>query len=113
MKKLSTTSLIALGLLTPLSAKAQEIIKTDQIPVELQGPTVSELIANVLNILFFVAGAASVIVIVVAGIIFAVSAGDEKKVKTARDAVLYAVIGLVISMSAYAITSFITGRLGA
>ncbi|MEI6170033.1 MAG: hypothetical protein WCP56_03475 [Candidatus Saccharibacteria bacterium] len=113
MKKLLATSLIILGLLTPLSAKAQEIIKSDQIPVELQGPTVSELIANVLTILFFVAGAASVIVIVVAGIIFAVSAGDEKKIKMAKDSLLYAVIGLVISMSAYAITSFITGRLGA
>jgi len=113
MKKLLATSLIILGLLTPLSAKAQEIIKSDQIPVELQGPTVSELIANVLTILFFVAGAASVIVIVVAGIIFAVSAGDKKKIKMAKDSLLYAVIGLVISMSAYAITSFITGRLGA
>jgi hypothetical protein len=113
MKKLIKPTIIALGLLTPLSAKAQEIIKSDQIPANLQGPTVSQLISNVLNILFFVAGAASVIVIVVAGLMMILSAGDEKRVKTAREAILYAVIGLVISLSAYAITTFISGRLGA
>lgn len=113
MKKLvtkisTTTALVFL----PIAAKAQTIIKPSQIPSSLQGPSLPELINNIMGILFFVVGVASVIVIVVAGLMYVVSAGNEKTTKQAKDAILYAVIGLVISISAFAITSFINTRLG-
>ena len=37
--------------------------------------------------------------------------GDSEKVKTAKDTITRAIIGLIIVMGAYAITNFITGRL--
>jgi multisubunit Na+/H+ antiporter MnhB subunit len=43
---------------------------------------------------------------------FVVSAGNEKQTKQARDAILYAVIGLIVSAAAFAITSFINTQLG-
>ena len=76
------------------------------------GPTVSELIVNVVSILSFVAGAASVIAIIVGGIMYSVSGGNESRTKTAKDAILYAVIGLVISLSAFAIANFVITGLG-
>ncbi len=113
MKKLTTTlSLIALALM-PAQALAVNVISNDYIPNAVaDGPTVSELIVNVVSILSFVAGAASVIAIIVGGIMYSVSGGNESRTKTAKDAILYAVIGLVISLSAFAIANFVITGLG-
>jgi len=53
------------------------------------------------------AAAISVVVIVIAGIQFIISAGEPGKVAKARNVILYAVIGLVIALSATAIASFV------
>ena len=53
------------------------------------------------------AAAISVVVIVIAGIQFIISAGEPGKVAKARNVILYAVIGLVIALSATVIASFV------
>ena len=113
MKKLTTTlPLIALALI-PARVLAVDVLTTDSIPAAVaNGPTVSELIVNVVSILSFVAGVASVIAIIVGGIMYSVSGGNESRTKTAKDAILYAVIGLVISLSAFAIANFVITGLG-
>ena len=113
MKKITTTlSLIALALI-PARVLAVDVLTSDSIPAAVaNGPTVAELIVNVVSILSFVSGAASVITIIVGGIMYSVSGGKESQTKTAKDAILYAVIGLVISLSAYAIANFVIGKLG-
>jgi hypothetical protein len=97
----------------PARALAVNVISNDSIPNAVaDGPTVSELIVNVVSILSFVAGVASVIAIIVGGIMYSVSGGNESRTKTAKDAILYAVIGLVISLSAFAIANFVITGLG-
>lgn len=70
----------------------------------------NDVLNNVLGIIYFAGGVACVIVIVVAGILYATSDGDSGKIKTAKDAILYAVIGLVVIMMAFVITGFVLGR---
>jgi cytochrome bd-type quinol oxidase subunit 2 len=112
MKKLRTIFISLIASLMPIAAKAQ-VLDPGQLPSSVSsGPTLPELINNVVGILFFVVGVASVIVLIVAGIMFVVSAGNEKQTKQARDAILYAVIGLIVSAAAFAITSFINTQLG-
>ena len=112
MKKLRTISISLIASLMPIAAKAQ-VLDPGQLPSSVSsGPTLPELINNVVGILFFVVGVASVIVLIVAGIMFVVSAGNENQTKQARDAILYAVIGLIVSAAAFAITSFINTQLG-
>ncbi len=113
MKKLTTTLPLIVLALMPARALAVDVLTTDSIPPAVaNGPTVSELIVNVVSILSFVSGVASVIAIIVGGIMYTVSGGNESRTKTAKDAILYAVIGLVISLSAYAIANFVIGKLG-
>ena len=69
------------------------------------------LLKNVINILLFVAGAISVIVIIVGGIKYVTSAGDSAGVNNAKNTILYAVIGLAIAVMAFAIVNFVIGRL--
>lgn len=63
-----------------------------------------------LNVVYFVGGAACVIVIVVAGILYALSAGDSNQIKIAKNAILYAVVGLVVILMAFAITALVIGQ---
>jgi len=50
------------------------------------------------------------IVLVIAGINYSLSAGDPAKTASAKNAILYAVIGLVIIANAIAITGYIIGK---
>lgn len=68
------------------------------------------ILANVLNLAYFVAGTIAVVVIIVAGIMYSTSAGDSGRVTKAKNLLLYSVVGLVIVMSAFVITNFVTGR---
>jgi len=67
-------------------------------------------IQSVTNLLLTAIGIISVIMIIIGGIRYAVSGGDDAGVKGAKDTILYAVIGLVVALLAYAIVNFVLGR---
>jgi type IV secretory pathway VirB2 component (pilin) len=62
---------------------------------------------RILQVVFGILGGIAVIMIVIGGFMYSVSAGDAGKVKNAKNTILYAVIGLVIALFATAIVSFI------
>lgn len=67
------------------------------------------IVKNVINLLFFVIGVIAVIMIVIGGIRYATSGGDSSQVQAAKNTVLYAVIGLVVAILAFAIVNFVLG----
>ncbi len=69
---------------------------------------VQQLIHNVVALALFIAGTLSVIFIVVAGLRYVLSAGSPSGTKTAKDTLLYAVIGLIVTLSTWAILAFAT-----
>lgn len=72
--------------------------------------SVSKIIKNVVNVLLYLLGAAAVIVIVIAGIMYVSSGGETTSVTKAKNMLLYAVVGLVIALLAYAIVNFVIAR---
>lgn len=70
-------------------------------------PTLENSFESIVSIMLFVIGAISVIVIVVGGILYVTSTGDAAKTKRAKDTILYAVVGLVVSILAYSIVKFV------
>ena len=66
-------------------------------------------VRNIVNTLIFVAGIIAVIFIIVGGLRYILSQGDEKAVEGAKNTVLYSVIGLVVVILAYAIVNFVLG----
>ncbi|MCL2869192.1 pilin [Candidatus Saccharibacteria bacterium] len=66
-------------------------------------------LTNILNLAYFAAGIACTVMIVVAGINWIISSGQPDKVKKAQQTLTYAIIGLIIVVSAFAITRFIVG----
>ena len=70
-------------------------------------------IKTIVNILLYVLGAIAVIMIVIGGIRYATSGGDSNSVTGAKNTILYAVIGLVVAMLAYAIVNWVVGAFAA
>lgn len=73
--------------------------------------TVESGLKQVVSALMFIIGAISVIVIIIAGIMFTVSAGDPGRAKKAKDTILYAVVGLVVAILGYAIVAFVVDNI--
>jgi hypothetical protein len=69
--------------------------------------TVESALKTVVNVLLFVIGAVSVIMIVIGGIKYTTSNGDSSAVTSAKNTILYSVVGLVIALMAYAIINFV------
>ena len=74
--------------------------------------TASNLLTNSLNIVYFILGLVAVVIIIISGYQFLTSNGEPEKAAKARQGILYAVIGLVVVVCAFAITNFIFGRVG-
>ncbi len=66
-------------------------------------------VKNIFNEGYAVAGLIAVIVIIVGGIQYITAGGDPSKVAKAKNAILYAVIGLIIVILAAVITNFVIG----
>lgn len=64
-------------------------------------------IVPIINIVLYILEAIAVIVIIIAGFMYVVSNGDPSTVKKAKDTILYAVIGLIVAIMAYAIINFV------
>ncbi len=65
---------------------------------------------TLLKFVFAMAGAISVIVIMLAGIKFMTSQGNPDGVAKARNAIIYAAIGLAICIAAFSIVTLISGK---
>jgi hypothetical protein len=68
------------------------------------------LLESILNVVWWVLGIVSVIMIIVSGIKYLTSNGDPQKAASAMRTILYSVIGLVVAISAFAITNFVIGK---
>lgn len=70
------------------------------------------IIKNVINLALVILGMVAVIMIIIGGIRYTTSNGDSSATKGAKDTILYAVVGLVVAIMAYAIVNFVLAALG-
>ena len=73
-------------------------------------PTVPSTFGLIANLLLFVIGAIAVIMIIIGGIRYVSANGDQGQVTEAKNTILYAIIGLVVAISAYAIVTFVATK---
>jgi hypothetical protein len=73
--------------------------------------TLGGLVGVIMNTLFIVVGALAVAFIVIGGIKYVTSGGDEKKVASAKNTILYAVVGLVVAILARVIIGIVINAL--
>ncbi len=64
-------------------------------------------VEGILMTVYFIAGIVAVVAIIIGGIRYAASGGDASGVQSAKNTILYAVIGLIVIIMAAGITTFI------
>lgn len=121
MKKIIASIIVGLGLLvgtgsvmtlaTAPVADAQLSTGANKTRNAVGNRSVDGLVSMVVNVLLYVVGAVAVIMIIVGGIMYVVSSGDAGKAKTAKNTILYAVVGVVVAAFSWAIVNFVLNRI--
>lgn len=62
---------------------------------------------TITNVMLFLIGAISVIMLIIGGIRYVVSGGDSTAVQNAKNTILYAIVGVVVAILAYAVVNFV------
>ncbi len=100
----------------PAMVRAQVVTNDYGLPSVEYGPsgaeTLPEAIASVLTIILGVLGAICVLLVVIAGIMYMTSGGDEARVEKAKNYLIYAIVGLIVAVLGYVIVNTVMSVLG-
>ena len=96
-----STSAFAIGSITDGANAA----KGAQQPVDLFGN--AGVFQQISSVLLFIVGAIAVIMIVIGGLRYVVSGGDAAQVQAAKNTILYALVGIIVAILAYAAVNFV------
>jgi hypothetical protein len=67
---------------------------------------------TIINTVLAITGAIAVLIVVLAGIRLIFSQGDSGQIATARNAIIYSLVGLIVIMFVFAIVNFVVLRVG-
>ena len=71
------------------------------------GDTLTTDLQNILNAVIGILGFVCVVVMIIGGVQYMTSSGDSGKVKTAKNTILYGLIGLVVCALSFALVNFV------
>ncbi len=101
---------LALAILMPFTfAFAQSALPTPYTPPIADQLDVTTTVSNVLGWVLGFLGLVAVIIVIIGGVKWMTSGGDEKKVKSAQQTILAGAIGLIIILSAWVIVKLVLG----
>ncbi len=76
------------------------------VPKDLAG----DVFKNLVDILLFIIGAVSVIMLIYGGIRYTTSGGNANSVTAAKNTIMYSIIGLVVAILAFAVVQFVVNQ---
>ena len=91
-----------------ITSGAEQSRGTD-IPADLFGN--AGIFTQVTNILLFLIGVLSVIMLIFGGLRYVISGGNSSAVTAAKNTILYAIVGLIVAILAYAVVNFVINSL--
>ena len=75
------------------------------------GATLGKIISDIVQILLILIGAVAIIMIIIGGFKYVTSGGDPNNTNSAKNTIMYALIGLLIAAFAEVIVHFVLSRL--
>jgi hypothetical protein len=75
------------------------------------GGQLNRLITNAITLLSYVVGIVAVVMIIVAGFKYITASGDSNNIASAKNTLIFAIVGLVIAASARIIIGFVASRI--
>ncbi|EKE22170.1 MAG: hypothetical protein ACD_7C00030G0006 [uncultured bacterium] len=79
---------------------------------ELPDNTITQVVINVMNWLLALVGIVGIIGFVISGILYFIAAGDDSKMGTAKNAMTYSIIGVIVALMGYVIIKAADALLG-
>jgi hypothetical protein len=80
----------------------------------LPGGTITDIVVNILNWMLGLIGVVGIIGFVIAGILYLTSVGDSGRIETAKNAMMFSIIGVIVALSGFvalkAIETMLEGR---
>lgn len=114
-------SLLGVLFATPLSASAVNVFQSCtgaaaqssycQQAAHPAGNPIIHFIVIAINIISYVAGAAAIIVLIVSGLRFMLANGDSNAITTARNGILYALIGIAVIVFAQGFVVYVLNKI--
>ncbi len=93
------------------SSAVKDLSGIDITPVKDAGANADQsTIDRVVNIVFSLAGGLALLFTVIGGLRFILSSGDPQNTARAKNTIIYALVGLLVTMFAFAIVKFVTSR---
>lgn len=86
-----------------------EAARADGMPANLVGA--DGVFNKITSTVLYAVGIVAVIMLIYGGFRYVMSGGDSKKVTDAKNTILYAIIGLIVAVLAYAIVHFVLGAI--
>jgi glucose uptake protein GlcU len=74
-------------------------------------PGSKSVFSQISDVLIYIVGAVAVIMLIVGGFRYVISQGSSEQVKQAKDTILYAIIGIVVAILAYAVVHFVANNI--
>lgn len=71
---------------------------------------IGSIFKTITDALLFIVGAVAVIMLIFGGFRYVTSGGDAQAVTSAKNTILYAVIGIVVALLAFAVLDFVTDQ---
>lgn len=72
------------------------------------GLSMQTVISTVIGTMLFIVGLLAVVMLIYGGIRYVTSHGDKAQVTAAKETIMYAVVGLVVAIAAFAVVQWIT-----
>lgn len=80
-------------------------------PADVGDTSLESYIQTIINVLLGLIGVVAVIMLIYGGFRYVLSGGNEKSTSAAKDTILFAIIGIVVAVLAFAIVNFVIGSL--
>jgi len=86
-----------------------------QAPTEsgLSSAPITDIVKNFMKWILIIVGLMGVIGFAIAGVLYLTSAGDEERIKQAKSAMIYAIVGVVVALLGLVIMNAVYKLLGA
>ena len=110
---ITTLALTSITLARLQTAHAQSGISISNSDVHIPQTPVTSVTTSVgLKVVFGIAGGVAFIIAIVSGLRLVLTQGDPAAVNRARSAFIFAIVGLVVIVTAYSIVNFVLDKVG-
>lgn len=74
---------------------------------DAKGDIAQDRLPDILQLVFAILGSIAFLILVISGLRYVLASGDPNRMSQAKQAILYAIIGLAVALSAFSIVTFV------